>query len=298
MVELQTRPLGARPLLIFGVVTAGVLIGLQSLLTGSLPPTTSSEKDKNEPCVWCLTSPEAALEYQVSDDRPTKPLKINATGQYQAILGYTVIGRVEPNAGIGIKSFLDQRKILTQYLSLLPESVYHVTIFDIYNHNRERGNRTWVPDNVPPNTFIPMTGFALDVMTKGDTACREYGRSFAVKFTKTKFKVRPGQPLKILGIILHDQWVASLRYRLGQIFQEDDPGHFFHMNLGYMYKPLPDDKHTQAKFMAEVQEVKSFLSGKTMRFLAPEVHVFHDMTCFTPFRDFMRKCHGQDLDWW
>ena len=295
MVELQWK---TRPLLIFGLVAAGVLVGLQTWLMGSqLPFHNFFRKDKNEPCVWCLTSPKAALEYQVSGSPPTKPLKINASGQYTAILGYTVIGLEEPNAGLGIKSFLDQRTILTQYLSPLPEPSYHVTILDIYHHYQKRGNRTWVPDKVPRNTFIPMTGFALDVMTKGDTACREHGQSFTVKFTHAKFNGRPGRSLSIRGIILNDEWVAPLRKRLGQIFQGDDLGRVIHMTLGYMYKPLPDDKETRDKLLTEVQEVESFVSGRTMRFLAPEVHVFHDMTCFTPFRDFMRKCHGQDLEW-
>ena len=299
MVDLHLK---TRPLLMLGLVAAGVLFVLRSLLVGSHTPFHYLfSEEKNEPCVWCLTSPEAALKYEVSGNPNPNPehYKINAVGQYIPILGYTVISFEEANAGLDIKSFLGQKTILTQYISPLPEASYHVTILDIYNHYRKtKGNRTWVPDNVSLNIFIPVTDSILAMMTEGDEACRDLGQHFTVKFTRAKFAGRPGRALTIRADIQNDDWVAPLRKRLGQIFQHDDAGHVFHMTLGYVYRPFPEDKETRDKLMAEIHEVESFMSGRTMKFLPPEVHVFHDMTCFTPFRDFMHKCYRRDLWHW
>ena len=261
-------------------------------------------------CVQCLTSRLESISRGIPYLQSTATFspKVNTAGTYLPFLGYSVVAMREDKQSFSknIRAMLENTTLLKYYISCLPEESYHVTIYDVFHHRSAFHTRPrWLP--LPPDVFLPMEGDILNAMITGDKTCDTSSHKFSASLGTLGKNWSLGDAFAINVKIVKDDWTVELRKRLSELFgytgfakyiqnimyDQIYPDPRFHVTLGYFIRPFPLDPDIQREFLQQVRTIERAISGKTLLFKKPQLSVFHDMTCFSPFKEFMYKCYNK-----
>ena len=118
----------------------------------TMPPVTPLTRHPS--CLRCLNQPDEQVAQQIAQLQSTATFspKINPGGWYLPFFGYTVISHRQGNDGDDIYRMLSGTKQLQHHLTLLPVESYHITIYDIFTHNK-RFRAPWLPGHVPQDRW-------------------------------------------------------------------------------------------------------------------------------------------------
>lgn len=213
--------------------------------------------------------------------------KIYIDGSYKPFYGWTIVCPTVTDFKF-IENYIKENNFIKKYVSPLPSSSYHVTVFSIWSNLC----------NLIPQQIQNLNTFELKILEQKSKSgyfnpnnCIDnflYQLFFECKRSSIKFLT-----LKIklvyfnkqnIGIIFHDSddlvKLQNLRNKIINVSKYTDGMDTFHMTLGYTFKDI--DTKTEQSINEELNILNIILKNQTVVFRCPDVCSFESMEKFTP----------------
>ena len=217
--------------------------------------------------------------------------KINILGQYTEYYGYTVISLLSNDMKF-IENFLRNNHIISKYISALPTSSYHMTIYNIWsNGGKLIPHQKKFINNHFPNDVKQLTeqskmigqfnpgGCIDELLAHLGNECRQakldLNRLQILRAEYNKFNI-----LLIVGVSPQLKEITELRQKLETACERNDKMGWYHVTVGYTFKNIPPDD--EEKIIKEVEILNILLKGQTFSLQQPNVHYFTSMEYFHP----------------
>lgn len=224
----------------------------------------------------CLTDTGDILNHEC---QVPKEGKINAEGRYIPFWGYTVISMVDkPTAAV--EEYIKSTKTLSQYLTPLPSSSYHVTMYDIFSQRTPLKRYFPKSCNIPPVSQWPQVVRKLGSdLSAAQEQC--LGVVQNITFFKHNFNLPKAgfRGFLVEGSITNQEEVSKLRNKCSSIFEKKDGERIFHLTLGYTFRDIDDD--AMEKINEELRILWEILPAH-YRLKRPNVYYFEKISEFIP----------------
>ena len=218
--------------------------------------------------------------------------KINTDGSYRKFCGWTVLSMAENDLKF-IENFMKGNSVLRQYLSALPSSSYHMTVYNVWcngkkflPHQKEfmkkhfsAAEQKQLEAQSKLAVFFNPKGCINELLNKLWDVCDDSPIT-TVTLTVNKV-VFTGNTVQILfeNSPVFDS-VNQVRKTLTEVCESDDKMGMYHMTLAYKYKDADHDA-TQ-RILQEINILNILLNRQTITIKKPSVYYFSDMEEFIP----------------
>lgn len=220
--------------------------------------------------------------------------KINVKGDYTEYHGWSVISMVENNLTF-LENYIKTHPLLSQYVSALPTSSYHMTVYNIWSngckllpHQKLFLNKHF-PKEVKQLTeqskkiglFNP-SGCMDELFSKLGEECRRVRDTpFQLKNIPIYKAIWTGHTVQLLvGDFPELSRLNQFRSTMKTICDRDDKMGYYHVTLGYTFKNVPEE--VECEIIKEVDRLDQLLRGQTFSLCQPNVHYFDSMAFFHP----------------
>ena len=211
--------------------------------------------------------------------------KVDHEGNYLPFYGYTCVCMVGDRLGAPQKceEFIKESSVLRSYMSPLPASSYHATIYDIFTQRK-------VPERYSAKSgLVPSLHWtkAYNTLWRDIKLAQDQCEIFKdyITFSKTQLKVgrHPGGAVLIEGTLSMPEKVSALERNLKQIFENiGKPVKVYHITLGYVYKEVGEEAH---KKIVEDLSILWDQMPKEILLAKPDICYFETMKEFIPAID-------------
>lgn len=213
----------------------------------------------------------------------TKAKKINKKGEFLPYKGITVVCPLsnEQKRNLNkVQKWINSSKTMSKYFSGLPQSSYHMTLYDIITENQLPGDtlkQTLIDGRETLsrlNSFLSMTTIRPIMEIVNIYASGTIG-------------------LRLSFIDAHVQNIAYVcRNSIDTILNRVPREYVFHMTLGYQYKAIePEDIQNMEEEMKEFKNlILNYCPDTLLKFEEARLCYFNDMLSFVTW-------NGEDVDW-
>lgn len=213
--------------------------------------------------------------------KSSEMLKINSEGQYVSYSGYTVISLVKDyQRYLDIEDFIRSSPILSKYMTPLPASSYHVTIFDIFSQRNIPEKYKCTSGPVPSQCWIQVLENLRSDLSAIQKICSNVSEKISFQKIKFNLKMDPGRALGIGGALSNEYLASDIRKQCFLIFPlSRRPIMKYHLTLAYLYKKITVDNMEDIK--KELDKLW-YLIPLEQSLLQPGVFYFEKISEFTP----------------
>ncbi|XP_059146571.1 uncharacterized protein LOC131934547 [Physella acuta] len=206
--------------------------------------------------------------------------KISPDGHYLPFYGYTIVSMLTDRYELNqIYDSIKNTKFLSKFLTPLPISSYHVTIYDIFTQRKIPLKYT--SDLASSMKLSQNSGALKTDLLAAQYICDKIQGGITFKPKNIVFGDGPGRPFIVEGEISNLKELNSARDMFTSLFDKDDSARIYHMTLGYVHSVVTD--HDKAVIMKELQELWQLLQ-REYSLDRPNVCYFESMREFQPIK--------------
>lgn len=220
--------------------------------------------------------------------------KINTNGEYRQLHGWTVICDIKNDMKF-IENYIKHNNVLSKYFSPLPQSSYHITLYNIWSNGRPLlyHQIKYIEHNFPfqkrkleefskHQDFFNPGKCINDLLYRLSYECQQN------TWSEIKLKIKKvfynGNTIRISV----KKWpvldkMNDIRKRLTDICNTEDGMGSYHITLAYKYKNINEDE--KKIIDNEVNMLNMLLTDQTFILKSPSVCYFSDMKEFKPFTE-------------
>jgi hypothetical protein len=220
--------------------------------------------------------------------------KINTDGEYRQFHGWTVICDIKNDMKF-IENYIKHHNTLSKYFSALPQSSYHITLYNIWSNGRPLLNhqKKYIEHNLPfQKNKLEDISKQQDFFNPGECINNLLYKLAYECNQDTWEEIR----LKIKNVVFNGNTIRisvkkwhvldkmnNIRKRLTDICENDDGMGSYHVTLAYKYKDINEEE--KKKIDHEVGILNLLLKDQSFILKRPSVCYFSNMKEFKPFTE-------------
>lgn len=217
--------------------------------------------------------------------------KISQDGHYIPFHGYTIISMLTHRNELSkIYDSIKNTKFLSKFLTPLPISSYHVTIYDIFTQRKIPMKYT--SDFASSMKLSQNSGALKTDLIAAQYICDKIQGGITFKPKNIVFGDGPGRPFIVEGEISNLKELNTARDMFTSLFNKDDSGRIYHFTLGYIHSVVTE--HDKPVIMKELQELWQLLQDE-YRLDQPNVCYFESMEEFQPIKTLLNNTAAAGL---